>query len=93
MPELRPAEKKRVATPVVIRQPGRQVGRSAGRQVGSGALTWAKGPARRLGRDHLGGDACLGPLRASNPPYGLTTETSAQPPEFGKPFHRGTPIS
>jgi hypothetical protein len=66
MPELRPAEKKWGPTPVVIRQPGRQVGRSAGRQVGSGALTWAKGPARRLERDHLGGDARLGPPRATS---------------------------
>ena len=81
MPELRPAEKKRVATPAVIRQPGRQ--------VGSGALTWAKGPAQRLGREHLGGHTCLGPPRANNTSNGLTTETSAQLLGLGEPFHRG----
>jgi len=47
-----------------------------------------QGPARRLGRDYLSGDACLGPPRAINIPNGLTAETSAQLPWLGKLFHR-----
>ena len=48
----------------------------------------AKGPARGLGEDHPGGDACFGPPRAINIPNGLTAETSAQLPWLGKLFHR-----
>jgi len=46
----------------------------------------AKGPARRLGRDHPGGDACFGPRRATNTHHKLPTENSAQIPWFGKLF-------
>ena len=69
----------------------RQAGRPAGRQVGRSAVSInlaPQGPARRLGRDYLGGDACFGPPRASNIPNGLTAETSAQLPWLGKLFHR-----
>ena len=69
----------------------RQVGRSAGRQVGRSAVSInlaPQGPARRLGRDYLSGDACFGPPWASNIPNGLTAETSAQLPWLGKLSHR-----
>ena len=36
--------------------------------------------ARRLGRDHPGGDACFGPRRATNTHHKLPTENSAQIP-------------
>jgi len=61
------------------------------RQVGRSAVSInlaPQGPARRLGRDYLSGDACLGPPRAINIPNGLTAETSAQLPWLGKLFHR-----
>ena len=56
------------------------------RQVGRSAVSInlaPQGPARRLGRDHLGGDACFGPPWASNIPNGLTAENSAQLPRLG----------
>ncbi len=68
---------------------GRLVGWSAGRLVGCEPLTFAKGPPQRLGRDLLGGDACLGPPQSSNIPNGLTTETSAQIPWLRKLSHPG----
>ena len=48
----------------------------------------SKVPARGLGGDHPGGDACFGPPRAINIPNGLTAETSAQLPWLGQLFHR-----
>ena len=63
-PELLAEQSARTCTLVVIHDQGRQVGRSAGRQVG----TFANGPARSSGWNHLGGDARLGPRRASNTP-------------------------
>ena len=63
-----------------------QVAKSPSRQV---AITLpAKGPARGLGGDLPGGDACFGPPRAINIPNGLTAETSAQLPWLGKLSHR-----
>lgn len=52
-----------------------------------------QGPARRLGRDYLGGDGCLGPPRASDTPNGLNAEISAQLPRLGKRSHRGMTFS
>ena len=71
---------------------GRQVGRSAGRQVGRSAedITLpVQGPARGLGGDYPGGDACFGPRPATSTPHGLTTENSAQIPLVGKTSHWG----
>ena len=67
-----------------------RVGRSAGRQVGRSAedITLpVQGPARGLGGDYPGGDACFGPRPATSTPHGLTTETSAQIPLVGKTSH------
>jgi hypothetical protein len=47
-----------------------------------------KGPARRLSWGYLGGDAYLGPRRATNTPHGLTTENSAQIPKVWLIYHR-----
>jgi hypothetical protein len=65
--------------------------RDSSRQVGRSAVSInlaPQGPARRFGRELLGGDACFGPPRASNIPNGLTAETSAQLPWLGKLSHR-----
>jgi hypothetical protein len=51
-------------------------------------LPFAKGPARGLGRDHLGGDICLGPRRATNTHHKLPTENSAQIPRVWLISHR-----
>ena len=71
---------------------GRQVGRSPSRQVGKSAedITLpVQGPARGLGGDYPGGDACFGPRPATSTPHGLTTENSAQIPLVGKTSHWG----
>jgi len=60
-------------------------------QVGRSAVSInlaAKGPARRLGRAYLSGDACLGASRCTDSPNGLAAETSAQLPWLGKSSHR-----
>ena len=70
----------------------RQVGKSASRQVGRSAedITLpVQGPARGLGGDYPGGDACFGPRPATSTPHGLTTENSAQIPLVGKTSHWG----
>jgi hypothetical protein len=72
----------------VGRSAGRQVGRSPSRQVG--VTRPAKGPARELGGDHPGDDACFGPRRTSNTPHGLTTKNLAQIPWVAVIFHWGT---
>ena len=48
-----------------------------------------QGPARGLGGDYPGGDACFGPRPATSTPHGLTTENSAQIPLVGKTSHWG----
>jgi len=58
----------------------------ASRQVG--VTRPAKGPARGLGGDHPGGDACFGPRRTSTTLHGLTTENSAQIPRVVGGGHR-----
>jgi hypothetical protein len=61
------------------------------RQVGRSAVDVTlpvKGPARRLSWGYLGGDAYLGPRRATNTPHGLTTENSAQIPKMWLIYHR-----
>ena len=58
---------------------------SPSRQVG--VTRPAKDPARGLGGDYPGGDACFGPRRATSTPHGLTTENSAQIPLVGKTSH------
>jgi hypothetical protein len=66
-----------------------KVGRYAGtpsRQVG--VTRPAKGPARGLGGDYPGGDACFGPRRATNTPHKLPTENSAQIPRVWLISHR-----
>ena len=76
----------------VAKSPSRQVGKSAGRQVGRSAedITLpVQGPARGLGGDYPGGDACFGPRPATSTPHGLTTENSAQIPLVGKTSHWG----
>ena len=80
-PDLWPEKSARTGTPVVMQAQIRQVGRSR-------ALTFAKGPARRLGWDDRGGDACLGPPWGRNTPNGLDAEISAQLPRLGKLSHR-----
>ena len=90
----------RSASRQVAKLAGRQVGRSpswqvaklAGRQVGKSAedITLpVQGPARGLGGDYPGGDACFGPRPATSTPHGLTTENSAQIPLVGKTSHWG----
>jgi hypothetical protein len=89
--KLPTSELKLVEASGARRDSSRQVGRSAGRQVGRSAVSInlaPQGPARRFGRELLGGDACFGPPRASNIPNGLTAETSAQLPWLGKLSHR-----
>ena len=72
--------------------PSRQVAKSPSRQVGKSAedITLpVQGPARGLGGDYPGGDACFGPRPATSTPHGLTTENSAQIPLVGKTSHWG----
>ena len=64
--------------------PSRQVGRSA-----EDITLPVQGPARGLGGDYPGGDACFGPRPATSTPHGLTTENSAQIPLVGKTSHWG----
>ena len=74
------------------KSPSRQVAKSPSRQVGrsAGDITLpVKGPARGLGGDYPGGDACFGPRPATSTPHGLTTENSAQIPLVGKTPHWG----
>ena len=65
------------------------------RQVGKSAddITLpVQGPARGLGGDYPGGDACFGPRPATSTPHGLTTENSAQIPWVGETSHRGVVV-
>ena len=82
-PQLWPGKSTRTGIPLVIHD---QVGKSASRQVG--VTRPAKGPARGLGGDYPGGDACFGPRRATNTPHKLPTENSAQIPRVWLISHR-----
>ena len=74
-PELSSEQSARPVTPAVIHDQSRQVAKSP-----VDVTLPANGPARRLGGDYLGSDACLGPRLVTNAPNGLTTENSAQIP-------------
>ncbi len=72
----------------VISDSPARVGKSASRQVD--VTLPAEGPARGLGGDHPGGDACFGPRPATNTPLKLPTENSAQIPRVLVMSHRGS---
>jgi len=80
----------------VISDSPARVGKSASRQVGKSASRHvdvtlpAEGPARGLGGDHPGGDACFGPRRATNTALKMPTENSAQIPRVLVMSHRGS---
>ncbi len=84
-PQLWPEKSTRTGIPLVIHD---QVAKSPSRQVG--VTRPAKGPARGLGGDYPGGDACFGPRRTSNTPHGLTTKNLAQIPWVAVIFHWDT---
>ena len=67
--------------------PSRQVAKSA-----DDIPLPVQGPARGLGGDYPGGDACFGPRPATSTPHGLTTENSAQIPWVGETSHRGVVV-
>ena len=84
-PQLWPEKSTRTGIPLVIHD---QVAKSPSRQFG--VTRPAKGPARGLGGDHPGGDACFGPRRATNTPHKLPNENSAQIPRVWLISHRSS---